>query len=52
MVIIIDLLHPDQDSPAESSTVAHVEEERKIDHSKVTRLQLINIHGELVDVEN
>lgn len=53
MVIIVDLLHPDLDSPEESQTVTqNIKEERKIDRSKVTRLQLINIKGELVDVEN
>ena len=53
MVIVIDLLCPDRnDSPPESPMVTHTDEERKIDRSRVTRLQLINIKGELVDVEN
>lgn len=53
MVIVIDLLCPDRnDSPPEVPMVPHIDEERKADRSRVTRLQLINIKGELVDVEN
>lgn len=52
MVIEIDVLCPDRnDSPAEPKK-AHTEKQHITDRSRVTRLQIININGELVDVEN
>lgn len=52
MIIEIDVLCPDQnESPQEPK--AHTEVlHSTIDLRRVTRLQIININGELVDVEN
>lgn len=54
MVIILDILCPDHDS---SSAQKEEEQQRAprqvlVDKQKVTRLQVINIKGEIVDVEN
>jgi hypothetical protein len=52
MVLVIDILCPDRnDSPPEPAK-ARRDEKPQIDRTRLTRLQLINIKGELVDVEN
>ncbi len=54
MVLVIDILCPDRyDSPTELPKVVRTDEKREqIDRKRLTRLQIINIKGELVDVEN
>ena len=52
MVIELDILCPDRnDSPTEPKK-APKDEKPQVDRTRLTRLQLINIKGELVDVEN
>lgn len=52
MVIVIDVLHPDLDTPATAlpEPLPVVEKPRE-DYSRITRVQVINIKGEIIDVQ-
>jgi hypothetical protein len=52
MVVEINVLCPDLNESPSPEVKPQREEERSIDRSRVTRLQVINIYGEIVDIEN
>ena len=52
MVVEIDIMCPDRTESPKTEDQSQREKERSIDRSRVTRLQVINIHGEIVDIEN
>lgn len=53
MVIILDVLCPDRDAPdVRKEESQRTEKPVVVDKQKVTRLQVINIKGDIVDVEN
>jgi len=51
MVITIDILCPERTETLVPEPKAHTDEKPTYDRAKVTRLQVINIRGQLVDVE-
>lgn len=53
MVYTIDILCPEHNEvPGDEVPRAHTEEKPICDRTKVTRLQVINLRGQVVDIEH
>lgn len=53
MLIVLDILCPDRnDNTRTEQKAPESKREEKIDRERMTRVQVINIHGHIVDVEH
>lgn len=51
MFVVLDILCPERNDTDKEPLAPEKKREEKIDRERITRVQVINIHGQIVDIE-